>query len=167
MISIIQHIFSFVLLVLIQVLVLNNIQFLGYINPYIYILFLLSLPVQVPRWAVLILAFLLGMSIDVFSNTPGMHSFATVLIAFFKDGVIKLFTSIEEGNNPSPSFHTLGVSAYMKYLITMVIIHHTTLFVLESFSFSNIWIILGKTLLSSFITILLIAGIQSLKSNKK
>ena len=162
--TVLQNIFRFVLLVLFQVLVLNNIQFLGYINPYLYILFILTLPVQLPRWFLLILAFILGLTIDAFSNTIGMHAFATVFVAFFREGIIKLFTNIEEGNNPTPSFHTFGVSAYIKYVVLMVIIHHTTLFILEAFSFSNFWIMLAKIILSSFVTILLILGIQSIKT---
>ena len=162
--TVLQNIFRFVLLVLFQVLVLNNIQFLGYINPYLYILFILALPVQLPRWFLLILAFVLGLTIDAFSNTIGMHAFATVFVAFFREGIIKLFTNIEEGNNPTPSFHTFGVSAYIKYVVLMVIIHHTTLFILEAFSFSYFWIMLAKIILSSFVTILLILGIQSIKT---
>lgn len=160
--TVLQNIFRFILLVLIQVLVLNNIQFLGYINPYLYILFILALPVQMPRWLTLILAFILGLTIDIFSNTPGTHAFATVLIAFLRNGIIKLFTSIEEGNSPTPSFYTFGVSAYIKYVVLLVFIHHTTLFVLEAFSFANLWILLAKIILSSLVTLLLIFGIQSL-----
>ena len=161
---VLQNIFRFVLLVLFQVLVLNNIQFLGYINPYIYILFILVLPFQMPRWFLLILAFILGLTIDIFSNTPGTHAFATVFVAFFRDGIIKLFTNIEEGNNPTPSFHTFGVSSFVKYVILMVLIHHTLLFTLEAFSFVNFWIVLAKIVLSSLVTILLILGIQSVKT---
>jgi len=162
--TVLQNIFRFILLVLFQVLVLNNIQFLGYINPYLYILFILALPVQMPRWFLLILAFILGLTIDIFSNTIGMHAFATVFVAFFRNGIIKLFTNIEEGNNPTPSFHTFGVSSYVKYVVVIVLIHHSTLFILEAFSFAHFWIMLPKILLSSLVTIMLILGIQSLKT---
>jgi rod shape-determining protein MreD len=162
---VLQNIFRFILLVLFQVLVLNNIQFLGYINPYVYILFVLALPVQTPRWFALILAFTLGLTIDAFSNTMGMHAFAAVLVAFLRNGTIKLFTAIEEGNNPTPSFHTFGVSAYVKYVVLLIFIHHATLFMLEAFSLYHFWLLLGKIVLSSFVTVLLVLGIQSL--NKK
>lgn len=157
-----QNIFRFIILVLLQVLVLNNIQFLGYINPYIYILFLLALPVQTPRWFSLLLGFFIGVIIDMFSDTPGIHTFACVLIAFLRNGTIKLFTAIEEGNNPTPSFYTFGVSAYIKYVVLLVFVHHTTLFFLEAFSFANFWIMFAKIILSSLVTIMIILGIQSL-----
>jgi rod shape-determining protein MreD len=159
--TVLQNIIRFILLVLFQVLVLDNIQFLGYINPYLYILFILALPVQTPRWFSLLLAFGLGISIGICSNTPGQHAFATVLVAFARDGIIKLFTSIEEGNNPTPSFYTFGVSAYIKYVVILVFLHNVALFFLESFSFVSGWIILTKVVLSSLVTILMILGVQS------
>lgn len=161
MLIVVQNIISFILLVLVQVLALNNIQFLGYINPYIYILFILSLPVRLPQWVTLLLGFVLGLTIDTFSNTMGTHAFATVLIAFLRNGIIKLFTSIEEGNNPVPSFYTFGVGAYVKYVILMTLVHHTTLFFLEAFSFSLFWVVFFKVILSSIVTILIILGIRS------
>jgi len=158
-----QNIFRFILLVLVQVLVLNNIQFIGFINPYIYVLFILSLPYRTPRWFQLLLAFATGLIIDAFSNTPGMHTASIVFIAFLRNPVIRIFTSIDEGNNPTPSFHTFGVSAYIKYVVTLVLFHHTILFLLESFSFVNIWLTFIKIILSSATTLFIIFGIQSLK----
>lgn len=163
MIILLQNIFRFIVLVLIQVLALNNIQFLGYINPYIYILFILSLPVKLPRSLTLILAFIIGISIDIFSNTLGIHAFASVLIAFMRQGITKLFISIEEGSNPEPSFYTFGVGAYIKYVVTMVLIHHLTLFMLEAFSFVNFGQMLFRAFLNSAVTIFIILAIQSFK----
>ncbi|MDR2839892.1 MAG: rod shape-determining protein MreD [Paludibacter sp.] len=163
--KILQNILLFVALVLIQVLVLNNIQFLGFVNPYIYILFLLSQPVKQPRMLTLTLAFMLGITIDIFSSTLGIHAFATVFVAFIRSGVIKLFFSIDEGFNPSPSFFSLGVGVYIRYVSVIVVIHHILLFTLEAFSFANFGFVLLKALLSAIITILLILGTQSF--NKK
>ena len=160
---VIQNILRFILLVLAQVLVLNNIQFLGYLNPYLYVLFILALPVRVPRWITLLLAFALGLTIDAFANTMGLHAFATVFMAFLRQPVIKLFTTVEEGTNPTPSFRTFGIPDYLKYAITLVLVHHVILFFMEAFSFVNVSILLLKILLSSLITILLIAAVQLLK----
>lgn len=161
---VLQNILRFLFLVLLQVLVLNNIQFIGYINPYLYLLFILSLPVQTPRWLSLLLAFGIGLTIDAFTNTMGMHAFASVMAAFLRNGIIKLFIAIEEGNNPTPNFHTFGVGAYVKYVVAMVIVHHSTLFILEAFSLYHFWILSAKIILSSLVTILLILGLQSLKT---
>ena len=136
---------------------------MGFINPYIYILFVLLLPVKFSRWMTLILAFSLGLIIDAFSNTSGIHAFSIVLIAFLRAPVIKIFTSIEEGANPVPSFNSFGVAAFIKYVVTLVVIHHTTFFLLEIFEFENIGYTLMKIILNAFFTITIILGIQSLK----
>ena len=164
MVSALQNILRFIFLILIQVFLLDNIQFMGYINPMIYVLFILLLPVRFPRWALLISAFAMGLIIDIFSNTAGMHAFALVFAAFLRAPVINIFTSIDEGSNPTPSFHTFGVSPFIKYVITIVLLHHITLFLLESFSFLNLSLIIPKILISSAITILLVLAIQSFKS---
>lgn len=163
MIVFLQNIVRFILLVTIQVLALNNVQFLGYINPYIYILFIFSLPVQLNRHVTLLLGFVLGIIIDMFTNTPGMHAFATVLISFLRSGTIRIFTSLEEGSNPTPSFYTFGVAAYIKYVTTLVVIHHAALFILEAFSLTDIKLVFIKILLNSAVTIFIILGIQSFR----
>ncbi len=165
---VLQNIFRFIVLLFLQVLVLNNIQFMGYINPYIYVLFIISLPVLTPRWLSLLLAFALGLSIDIFSNSPGVNTFATVLVAFLRNGIIKLFTALDEGNNPTPSFYSFGISAYTKYLIVMVFIHQIALFFLEAFTFTHIfWFTILKVLLSATVTILIILGYESLIRKKR
>lgn len=159
-----SNIARFIFLILIQVFVLDNIQFLGYVTPMVYILFILLLPVRFNRNAELLLAFALGIIIDMFNNTMGLHAFATVFMSFFRAPVIRLFVSLDEGTNPSPSFRSIGVSAYVKYVVTLVFIHHTTLFLIESFSFFNLALLVTKILISSVVTILIIFAIMSLRS---
>lgn len=161
MIVFLQNTLRFILLLLTQVFILNNIRFLGFINPYIYILFVLLLPVKFPRWISLLLAFLLGLILDVFSNTYGIHAFTSVLIAFLRNPVINMYTSIEEGANPTPSFYTFGVVPFIKYVSTLVILHHSVLLFLEIFSFVGFGDTLIRIVLNSLVTILIILGIQS------
>ncbi len=164
---VLENIFRFILLVLVQVFVLDNIQFLGYVSPMIYVLFLLSLPVRLPGWAQLLLAFGIGLTIDMFSNTMGMHAFASVLTAFARNSVINLFVSSEEISRPTPSFRSFGVSAYIKYIVVLVLLHHSALFLIESFSFINISLLIPKILISSLVTILLILGTKSLFKSRR
>jgi len=158
----IQNIARFVVLMLVQVLVLNNVQFLGFINPYIYVLFIISLPVKTPRWLSLILAFILGITIDVFTNTLGLHAFACVLIAFLRNSLINIFAHNEDNINFTPSFNTFGTADYIKYVFISVLIHHFTLYYMEVFSFANFWITAYRALISSLITIAIILGVQLL-----
>src|SRR5664279_4931881 len=88
--SILRFGLIFILLILLQVLLFNNIQFSGYINPYVYIMFILLLPIEIPSWLLLILSFTIGMIIDFFSGSPGIHTSATVLAGFVRPYVIRV-----------------------------------------------------------------------------
>ena len=132
-----KHIIRFVLVVLIQVIFIDNLYLSNFCNPYIYIFFLLALPANSPRWMDLLLGFALGMTIDIFANTIGMHTFATVLIAYLRFFIIKLLVTDEEKLAKVPSFVNIGVGSYIKYMILLTAIHHTTLFFLEAFSLTN------------------------------
>lgn len=163
----IQNILRFIFLIVIQVFLLDNIQVMGYITPMIYILIILLLPIELPRWASLLIAFALGLIIDMFNNTGGIHTAATVLIAFLRNPVIKLFISEEEISKPTPSISNFGLSAYLKYLILLVLTHHIVLFTLASFSLFNITLLLPKIFISSLVTIILVLAVQSLGSLKR
>lgn len=159
-----QNIFRFIVLVVVQIFLLDNIQVWGYLSPMIYILFIFSLPVRFPRGALLLLAFVLGLIIDIFNNTPGIHAFATVFMAYLRTPIIRMTTSLEDMSNPTPSFRTFRVNGYLEYVIILVLVHHTILFLIESFSFVNISILIPKIFVSAAVTILLILGVESLHS---
>ena len=151
----------FVGLVLLQVLILNNIQFSGFVNPYVYILFIMLLPFTIPGYAVLGLSFLLGLSIDIFSNTPGVHSSATVLLGFLRPGIANLISSreiIEKGN--TPNMKQLGFASFLKYTIIAVLVHHLFLFYAEAFSFEGFFHTLLRIILSSVFSIVIILASQ-------
>lgn len=158
-----ENILRFILLVLIQVLFLNNLQVLSFCIPYIYVLFLLSLPVSCPRWLDLVLGFVLGICIDVFSNTLGLHAFACVLLAYFRFFAIKLFISEEDRITDTPSFSSFGVMPYIKYVGMLVCIHHFALFSLEAFTFTHWWFTLLRIVVSSVVSIGIIIGLQVVK----
>lgn len=156
-----KYAIMFVSLVLIQVLILNNIQFSGFVNPYIYILFILLLPFNIPGYILLGLSFLLGLSVDIFNNTPGIHSGATVLLGFLRPGIANLISSreiIEKGN--TPNMKQLGFASFLKYTIFAVLIHHLFLFYAEAFSFGGFFHTLLRTILSSIFSIVLILASQ-------
>src|SRR5664280_1797661 len=130
--SILRFGLIFILLVLLQVLLFNNIQFSGYINPYVYIMFILLLPIEIPSWLLLILSFTIGMIIDFFSGSPGVHTFATVLSGFVRPYVIRVVSpkdGYESGSEPSMSNY--GFRWFLSYTLLIVLIHHTALFYLS------------------------------------
>jgi rod shape-determining protein MreD len=158
-----KYIVRFILLVLVQVLILNNVKFLGFINPYLYILFIITLPISTPRVFLLLIAFVLGLSIDIFSNTPGVHAFATVFAAFMKAPLIRLFAPRDSYDYVEPSMQTFGMNQFVKYAVLMVFIHQIALFAVEAFSFQNVGLLILKILLNSIFTLLLLLSIERFK----
>lgn len=156
-----KYVIMFVVLVLVQVLILNNIQVSGLINPYVYILFILLLPFTIPGYFLLGISFLLGLSIDIFNNTPGIHAGATVLLGFLRPAIARLISSreiIEKGNTPNMT--QLGFASFLKYTVISVMIHHLFLFFAEAFSLGGFFETILRYILSSVFSILIILGSQ-------
>jgi rod shape-determining protein MreD len=151
----------FILLVLLQVLLFNNIQFSGYVNPYVYIMFILLLPVEIPAWLLLLLSFALGLIIDFFTVSPGMHTFATVLAGFVRPYVLRI-VSPRDGYEPGANLSMLkyGFRWFLTYTLLIVLIHHTTLFYLEVFRFAGFFRTLLRVLLSTLFSMTFILLIE-------
>lgn len=148
------YIARFILLILLQVFVFNNIEISNHIVPYVYILFIIVLPVDLPGWLILIVAFVLGLIIDLLSGTLGFHVFSTVLMAYMRKPVLT-FISPRDGYESStiPNLASYGVIWFLKYTAILVLIHHLSLFMLEVFRFSYIPVIFFRTLLSGLFSL--------------
>lgn len=159
--TILKYLSAFVLLVLIQVLVFNNIQFSGYVNPYVYLLFILLLPLSTPGWALLLMSFALGMTVDFFVNSPGMHTAATVLAGYARPYVLRVL-SPRDGyeSGPNPSISAYGFRWFIIYTAVIVVIHHTALFYLEVFRLSDFFRTLLRVILSSVFSVFFILLIE-------
>ena len=163
------QIIRFVVLVLFQVLVINHIRLGGYVHPYIYLIFVLLLPFSTPKWQLLVLGFALGLSVDLFAGTHGLHAGATTLMAFCRPSIIKLVSGNQKFENiDEPNLGQLGGLWFFRYVLCLVLIHHFALFFLESFSFRLIGQVLLRILLSVPVSIFLIMMILFIfKSEKK
>lgn len=153
----------FIVLILIQVLLLNHINFLGYINPYIYILFILLFPLTGNKSLLIFLSFLLGLTIDMFGDSGGVHAAACVFIGYLRPLILKFSFGVSYEYN-SIKIHRTDLKNRMIYVTLMVFIHHLILFSLESFNMSHIQLILKYTLFSGIFSIVLIFGSISLFS---
>ncbi len=145
----------FIGLLLLQVLVFNNIQFLGYINPYIYIVFVFVFPYKTNRFPLLTTAFLLGLFIDLFSDSGGIHAFSTTLIAYLR---IYFFRGIFQKTEVDYEFFKLNRETFGKifnFTVILTLIHHFILFSLINFSLSNFFYIITNTISSSIFTLVL------------
>ncbi|MDR0823711.1 MAG: rod shape-determining protein MreD [Prevotella sp.] len=162
----IKYVILFVLLVLLQVVVFNRISFLGYGVPFIYIYFVIKLPIGTNRSFSVFLGFLIGFIIDIFCYTPGINAAATTFIGFLCRPLQGLFFMTDDYEEQTPSLSLLG-SAFMKYAILMVIIHHVILISIESFSYFNLKILLLRIGISTILTSLLIFAFEGFSLKKK
>ncbi len=154
--------------VLFQVLVLNHIRFGGYVNPYLYLLFILMLPFEMPGWLLLISSFIMGYTIDLFSATPGIHAAATVFAGFFRPSVLRLVVPKQDNVTGSyPSLKYMGMQTFLTYSVILVAIHHITLYLIEIFRFTEILVTLFRAGISIFFTMILIIITQYLFYTKQ
>lgn len=159
-------ILRFIILVLLQVTIFNNINFLGYINPYIYILFLILFPFDKDNRILFIFcSFLIGLTIDMFSDSGGVHAAACVTTAYFIPLMMRSIFGV------SYDYHNIKIEKTyfgqrINYLIILILTHHFILFSLEIFSFAHILLILKKTLFSAIFTLILCLIFISLFSKK-
>ena len=153
----------FIGLVLLQVLVLNYFHIAGYSTPFLYIYFILKLDTGVSRNELMLWGFFLGLSVDIFSNTPGMNAAATVLLAFARPFIFRLFSPRDTFDDVEPSFKSIGISSFIKYVVAGVLLHHTALLTLEAFSFFDLPVLLLKIITSSLLTTLCILGIEGIR----
>lgn len=152
--SVLRFSLIFILLILLQVLLFNNIEFSGYVNPYVYIMFILLLPFEIPSWLLLLISFFTGLIIDFFSGTPGMHTSATVAAGFVRPYVLRLISprdGYETGSDPSMMVY--GFSWFILYALIIVLVHHFVLFYIEVFRFTDFFRTLFRVMLSSAFSI--------------
>ena len=164
---IIKHSIRFILFIFLQVFIFNNILFMGYINPYVYLFFIILLPYNKSnKNLTLILSLVTGLIIDAFQNSMGMHAFTCVLIAYIRISI--LYRLVPQLKNKSQtmievSMKEFGVQICVIYTTLLVFIHHLVLFSIEAFRF-DIGNILLRTMASALITSILLIIIQFLNS---
>lgn len=169
--SIMQFTLLFLILVLLQVLIFNHLYLFHTALPLAFIYFIMRLPVSLSTITVLTLSFFLGLTIDVFSNTPGMNALACTILGFIKLPLLHLYTPREDDhNNLEPSIKSLGSTVYTKYALSASFIYCTLFFLIESFTFFNSLTlalrIAGSTILT-FIVIMCIDFLINQRSEKR
>lgn len=151
------HILRLFLLVLIQVVILDKVLLGGYINPYFYIMFILVLPFETPKWLLLIAGFFCGLTMDMFANTMGLHTAACVFMAFCRPGVLTMVSSRQDYEpGIKPLIRDLGFRWFFSYALVLVTLHHLVLFYLEAFGFDEFFHTLLRSFLSIIFTVILL-----------
>jgi len=164
--SVIYEIILSAVLILLQVLLLNQISIFGIGTPILYIYFLVKLPMGSNRFYVITLSFIVGFVIDIFLNTPGMNATATTIVAAFRKPLMNLFFSKDdEFENFVPGIYRSS-GAFVRFAVTMVLLHQSLLFFIGSFTFFNLTNTLIRIGASALITLVLIFAIDSLMYKK-
>lgn len=166
--TILRNIIRFFVLVLVQVLIIKNIELGRFINPFLYVLFIIIMPFETPKWLLLVVAFILGITIDMFYDTPGMHAAACVMMAYIRPGVLKLFSprdGYEFGTQPTIQY--LGIPWFLSYAGILIVVHHLILFYIEIFRVHEFFSTFFRVIISSIFTLLLVVITQYLFHRKK
>lgn len=165
---IIEHIFRFVSLLLIQSFLLKNLGYYNLLTPFIYILFILRLPSRISEFLLYTLSFFLGLMVDMAYNTPGLHASACLVLAFVRNLYLKIALSKDKADYDSEiNMGTMGTRWYFIYITFMLFIHHFSLFLLEVFRLNDLFFVIIRTILSSAFSLFLIAIIEFLFSSRK
>lgn len=165
--TIFYNIARFILLMVAQILIFNNINLMGYINPYPYILFIMLFPVNGNKSGLLIASFFLGLLLDMFLNSGGVHAAACLILAYLRPFLFKFSFGL------SYEYQTVRINDSLtperfSFIALAVLIHHFSLFLLELFTFEYFWIIVVRTIISTILTIILsILLIYLIKPNKR
>ncbi|HTI60838.1 rod shape-determining protein MreD [Mucilaginibacter sp.] len=154
--TILINLVRFIVLVFLQVFLLKNVTLYNLSTPYLYIMFILLLPFETPNVLLFALAFLIGITIDAFYDTPGLHAASCVLLAFVRILFISI-TVQKDGfdNEPEPTLSNMGIRWFFTYALILTLFHHFFLFNLEVFRLSEVSYTLSRFVLSSIFTVFL------------
>lgn len=159
--EILMFMIMFVVLVLIQVLICNHIVLFNLAIPMVFIYFIIRLPLSLSSNWLLTLAFLLGLSVDIFSDTPGLNALACTLLAGIKRPVFFAYVPRDDKTKEAePNLATLGWIPYSKYLLTMTGTYCLLALGIEYFDFANVKSIVIMAVASTAITFLLLLAID-------
>ena len=159
----IKQIGRYIVVMLLQVLLLDQLQLWGACHPYLYILCLLMMPITLPHSVSMVIGAAVGLVMDIFCNSLGVHTAACILLMFIRPYLIGVIVNDKDRLNEQISLRAIGMEALIKYVVILVLIHHLTVFLLAAWSWAHIGFVLLETLVSSLITISLIIAYNTLR----
>lgn len=160
----IENILRFIIVLFLQVLLINNLHFMGVVSPCIYILFLLALPAGMNRLWQLLLGFMTGLVLDMFSNSPGVHTASCTAIMLMRPYLISWVVAEQDRLVGTLNSTTMTWSSYIRYTAVMTVVHHTLVFMLAAFTFNAFWLTLIQIGASSLATFALLMFAEFIRS---
>jgi len=165
---ILTNVFRFLAVILLQVMIFNHLNLFGYINPYVYLFFVLLIPFETPMWLVLLLSFMAGLTQDMFVSTGGMHAAAATAIGFLRPVLLRTIVSKREYESGlQPGVSDLGWKWFITYAGISVLIYSLIVFYLDVFRFSHFLTTFKHALFQGFATLFFIAMFEFVMNMRK
>lgn len=159
----VQFSLMFVVLVVAQAVVFNRLDLFSVALAFVFIYFIIKLPITLSASWVMFLSFLLGVSVDIFSDTPGMNALACTCLGGCRRTVMRLYVPREDDvMHCIPSFRTLGGAVFSKYVVTMSLTYCILVFCIEAFTFFRPLMLMAKIVASTLLTSLIILLLDSI-----
>ena len=149
------NIIAALILIFTQGLFFNNINFLGSINPFVYVFFIAYFPLKNNRTFFIFCAFIYGLIIDIFSDTHAIHAAASITIAFLRPYFLKLYFGMAY-EHQVVKFNSIEIKQNLFYILSIILIHHLILFSMEIFDISKISLIIKNTFKTAIFTFIAI-----------
>ena len=160
--TVIQFALMFVVLVIAQSVIFNRIALFSVALAFVFIYFIVRLPISLGSSKVIALSFLIGVAVDIFSDTPGMNALACTVIGAMRRFVIRLYVPREDDViRAVPSLRSLGPAVYAKYVATMSLLYCILVFSIEALSFFHPALLATRILASSLLTCVMIIAFDS------
>lgn len=166
MVQTLQRVVWFVVLVLVQAEVLNHVHIMGYATPVVFIYYILVLNSEIPRKSLLFQAFLLGLCVDLFSNTPGMHAAASTLLAFMRRPLLQTQMLRETTDDYEPGIRSMGFAPFLRYVSSAVLLFMVVVRLIDAFNFLHIIELLLRIVTDTVITVVCIMCIDAMRRNR-
>lgn len=163
-IELINRLVMFVTLFVAQVLILNHVHLLGVGTPLLYVYFAITFRRNFPKWLVLVSCFLLGLLIDVFSNTPGLAASTMTLVALAQTYLIELVAPRDSAEDLEASSKVLGPTKFVTLSALLTLLYCLVFFALEAFNFFDVLLWLARSVISFVLTMVLILAVESVRS---
>ena len=158
-----KQIVRYVIVMVLQVLLFDQLQLLGVCHPYIYLLCLLMMPITLPHISDMLIGAVVGLVMDIFCNSLGVHMSACILVMYVRPYLLSALVNETDRLNEQLSLHSLGMESLVKYVVILVLLHHLTVFMLAAWSWQHMGFVVLETLVSSLLTIFAILGYNVLK----
>ena len=158
-----KQIGRYIVVMLLQVLLFDQLQLWGVCHPYIYVLCLLMMPITLPHSMDMMIGAAVGLMMDVFCNSLGIHMAACVLLMLIRPYLLGVIVNDKDRLNEQINLRTIGWEALIRYTVILVLVHHLTVFTLAAWNWNYIGFVLIETAVSSTVPILVVLGYNALK----